>query len=75
VVAIITILEKLLSGTMFIEFGWSTELHDVLEVTVYIRRDESFNLRKDQIWISMRGDVLSTQKVHDCCQIHVVMEQ
>jgi hypothetical protein len=69
------ILEKLLAGTMFVEFCWSTEPHDALEVIVYIQRDESFNLQKDQIWISMRGNVLSTQKVHDCCQIHVVMEE
>jgi hypothetical protein len=74
VVALITILEKLLSGTMFIEFCLSTKPHDVLEVIVYVQRDESFNLWKYHIWISMRGNMLSTQKVHDCCQIHVVME-
>jgi hypothetical protein len=75
VVAIITILKELLSGTMFVEFCWSTKLHDALKVIVYNQRDESFNLRKNHIWISMRGDMLSTQKAHNCCQTHVVMEQ
>jgi hypothetical protein len=75
VVSIVLICNEFLTIAMLLVISRSTIAQEPFEVIVYLCQQQTLDLGKNDVGIPVFGDMFTSQKLLDCCQIQIVMQE
>jgi hypothetical protein len=75
VLSVVPVCNEFLMTAMLVVLSRSAIAQEPLKVIVYLCRQQTLDLWKNDVGIPVLGNMFTSQKPLDCCQIQIVMEE